>query len=76
MCIRDRDKDRYHLSIQGQYQYFVGNESIIVDPGTLMWLNNKKPHGTVNLGDNTRITFVFDVPHGNSLIFNFKKSSS
>jgi len=61
-----QDKDRYHLSIQGQYQYFVGNESIIVDSGTLMWFNNKIPHGTVNLGDETRITFVFDVPHGNS----------
>ena len=59
-----QDKDRYHLSIQGQYKYFVGNESIVVDPGTLLWFNNKIPHGTVNLGDVTRITFVFDAPHG------------
>ena len=58
------DKDRYHLSIQGQYKYFVGNESVVVDPGTLLWFNNKMPHGTVNLGSETRITFVFDVPHG------------
>ena len=58
------DKDRYHLSIQGKYKYFVGNEDIIVDAGTLLWFNNKIPHGTVNLGDETRITFVFDVPHG------------
>jgi hypothetical protein len=58
------DKDRYHLSIQGQYQYFVGNEQVVVDVGTLLWFNNKMPHGTVNLGDETRITFVFDVPHG------------
>jgi hypothetical protein len=56
-------RDRYHLSIQGQYQYFVGNESAIIEPGTLFWFNNKLPHGTVNLGDETRITFVFDVPH-------------
>jgi hypothetical protein len=55
-------KDRYHLSIQGRYQYFVGNESIIVEPGTLFWFNNKLPHGTVNIGDEVRITFVFDVP--------------
>ena len=55
-------KDRYHLSIQGRYQYFVGNESIIVEPGTLFWFNNKLPHGTVNIGDEARITFVFDVP--------------
>ena len=59
-----QDKDRYHLSIQGQYKYVVGNEHVIVDPGTLLWFNNKIPHGTVNLGDVTRITFVFDVPHG------------
>jgi len=58
------DKDRYHLSIQGQYKYFVGDESVVVDPGTLLWFNNKIPHGTVNLGSETRITFVFDVPHG------------
>ena len=57
------DKDRYHLSITGQYQYFVGEESIVVDPGTLLWFNNKMPHGTVNTGDVTRIIFVFDVPH-------------
>ena len=50
------DKDRYHLSIQGQYKYFVGNEDVIVDAGTLLWFNNKMPHGTVNLGDETRIT--------------------
>ena len=56
-------RDRYHLSIAGQYQYFVGNESVIIDPGTLLWFNNKEPHGTVNLGEETRITFVFDMPH-------------
>ena len=56
-------RDRYHLSIQGRYQYFVGNENMIIEPGTLFWFNNKLPHGTVNLGDCARITFVFDVPH-------------
>ena len=59
-------RDRYHISIAGQYQYFVGNESIIVDAGTLFWFNNKMPHGAVNLGEETRITFVFDMPHGQS----------
>lgn len=27
----------------------------------LVWFNNKLPHGTENLGDDIRITFVFDV---------------
>ena len=56
-------KDRYHLSIQGRYEYFVGDESVIVEPGTLLWFNNKELHGTLNVGDVDRITFVFDVPH-------------
>lgn len=56
-------RDRYHLSIQGTYRYFVGDESVVVEPGTLLWFNNKLMHGTENIGDCTRITFVFDVPH-------------
>ena len=56
-------RDRYHLSIQGRYEYTVGDESVIVEPGTLLWFNNKLPHGTKNIGDEVRITFVFDVPH-------------
>ena len=56
-------RDRYHISIQGTYQYFCGGETAIIEPGTLFWFNNKLPHGTVNLGDVDRITFVFDVPH-------------
>ena len=56
-------KDRYHLSIQGKYEYSVGDEVVIIEPGTLFWFNNKLPHKAVNIGDNVRITFVFDVPH-------------
>ena len=54
-------RDRYHLSIQGKYKYHVGDEEIIIEPGMLVWFNNKLPHGTENLGDEVRITFVFDV---------------
>lgn len=56
-------RDRYHLSIQGRYIYTVGDESVTVEPGTLLWFNNKLPHGTENIGDCVRVTFVFDVPH-------------
>ena len=59
-------KDRYHLSILGRYEYTVGGEKVIVEPGTLLWFNNKLPHGTKNIGDSTRVTFVFDVPHHKS----------
>lgn len=54
-------RDRYHLAIQGKYKYFVGDEEVIVEPGMLIWFNNKLLHGTENLGDVVRITFVFDV---------------
>lgn len=54
-------RDRYHLSIQGKYKYHVGDEEVVIEPGMLVWFNNKLPHGTENLGDDVRITFVFDV---------------
>ena len=56
-------RDRYHLSIQGTYDYTVGDETVRVEPGTLLWFNNKLMHGTKNVGDVVRITFVFDVKH-------------
>lgn len=56
-------KDRYHLSIQGEYEYTVGDEDVIIEPGTFFWFNNKLPHKSINIGNNVRITFVFDVPH-------------
>jgi hypothetical protein len=40
----------------------VGDDHYDVEPGTLLWFNNKLKHGTENIGDCTRITFVFDVP--------------
>ncbi len=56
-------RDRYHLAIQGTYDYTVGGETVRVNPGDLIWFNNKLSHGTKNVGDVVRITFVFDVPH-------------
>lgn len=56
-------RDRYHLAIQGTYDYTVGDETVRVEPGTLLWFNNKLEHGAKNVGDCVRITFVFDVPH-------------
>jgi hypothetical protein len=57
------NKDRYHLSIQGTYEYVVGDEKIIVEPGTLFWFNNKLEHSAKNIGTIDRIVLVFDVPH-------------
>lgn len=56
-------KDRYHVSLQGKYRYCVGDECHVIEPGTFFWFNNKIPHDAENVGDNERITFVFDTPH-------------
>ena len=56
-------RDRYHLSIQGTYKYHVGDEEIVISPGMLVWFDNKAPHGTENVGDEVRVTFVFDVKY-------------
>jgi len=55
------NKDRYHLSIAGRYKYTVDGEEAIIEPGTFFWFDNKKMHSSENIGEETRVTFVFDV---------------
>ena len=55
------NKDRYHLSIQGRYKYNVDGQEAVIEPGTFFWFDNKKMHSSENIGDEVRITFVFDV---------------
>jgi len=57
------DKDRYHLSLAGTYEYTVGDEVMIVEPGTFFWFHNKIPHGAVNISEVDRVSLVWDVPH-------------
>lgn len=52
---------RYHLCLAGQYRYDVGDECIVVTPGTLFTFNNNVEHGALNLKDEDRITLMFDV---------------
>ena len=56
-------RDRYHLSLQGTYEYSCGDEMHVIEPGTFFWFNNKIKHMAFNNSDIERITFVFDVPH-------------
>ena len=61
------NKDRYHLAISGKYLYTVWDddgtkEEIVIEPGTFFWFDNKKNHGAINISDEVRIAFVFDVP--------------
>lgn len=56
-------RDRFHLSLQGEYAYDVEGETYLIKPGTFFWFNNKKYHQAKNVSNVDRITFVFDVPH-------------
>jgi hypothetical protein len=61
------NKDRYHLSISGRYQYTVYDadgtvDRAIIEPGTLFWFNNKLDHESENIANEPRIAFIFDVP--------------
>ena len=55
-------RDRYHLSLQGTYEYTVGDEMHVIEPSTFFWFDNKIHHSAYNCGDVDRLTFVFDVP--------------
>ncbi len=55
-------RDRYHFSLQGEYEYWVDGEIYLIKPGTFFWFDNKKPHSAYNCSDVDRITFVFDLP--------------
>ena len=56
-----KNTQRFHLCIQGEYIYRVGEESLHVKPGTLFTFDNDVLHGTQNVKDCDRITLVFDI---------------
>jgi len=66
------NKDRYHLSISGTYEYTVWDdgeddntkEVVNIEPGTFFWFDNKKNHMAKNTSNGDRIAFIFDVPKG------------
>lgn len=60
-----KTKDRFHLSIYGEYDYTVGSTTVNIQPGTFFAFNNKTLHSAINTGNTTRITFVFDSPYEN-----------
>lgn len=59
-------RDRYHLCINGRYQYTVDGETAVIEPGTLFWFNNKLVHSSRNLENIDRISIIFDVKNENS----------
>lgn len=58
---RSYRKNRFHFSIQGTYKYYVADEEITITPGTLFWFDNKQLHWAENVGENDRISVIFDI---------------
>ena len=54
-------KDRFHLVLQGTYQYVVNRESRSWQAGDLFWFDNKQEHYSNNIGKVDRIAIIFDV---------------
>lgn len=56
-----RARNRFHLVLQGEYEYEVGDEKIVAKPGMLFRFNNQLMHRAVNLTAGDRISIIFDV---------------
>ena len=55
-----RYRDRYHLCLSGSYAYSVLNLTKIINKGELMKFNNKLTHWSEQLGEEPRISIIFD----------------
>lgn len=58
------NKDRFALCVQSPYKMVVGSVSKRINPGEVIWFDNKQPHEAINIGTKDRIAIVFDVPRG------------
>ena len=56
-----RARNRYHLVLSGEYNYFVNDEVLHARPGMLFWFNNDLIHYSQNISREDRIAVVFDV---------------
>ena len=52
--------NRFHLVLQGEYQYTVNEETLEYKEGELWWFDNKKLHKLYNHGNEDRIAMIFD----------------
>ena len=58
-------RDRFHLVLQGIYQYNVGEETAIFSKGELWFFENQVEHDSKNIGSVDRISVIFDVLDSN-----------
>jgi hypothetical protein len=55
-----KERDRYHLCLDGSYAYTVLDRTETISKGTLFKFNNKCVHSAVNISDVPRICLIFD----------------
>jgi len=55
-----RNRKRYHLCLEGEYDYHVLDQKETICAGTLFHFNNDYPHWAINKGKVPRISIVFD----------------
>jgi hypothetical protein len=56
-----RKRDRFHLVVQGMYEYIVGEERDIFSAGDLFWFDSQSMHETLNIGTQDRIVIIFEI---------------
>lgn len=56
------NKNRFTLCLQSHYKLTVGDVTTKVNPGEVIWFDNKQPHEAVNVSTKERIAVIFDVP--------------
>lgn len=56
-----RKRDRFHLVIQGMYDYNVDGVSDVFSEGDFFWFDSQKTHHTKNIGTEDRIVVIFDI---------------
>jgi hypothetical protein len=54
-------RDRFHLTVRGEYTYRVGDETATFKTGELWWFENTIEHEAHNISSINRISLIFDV---------------
>ena len=56
-----KNKKRYHLCLDGTYNISVLDKSYIMNPGSLIYVDNKLPNMRQQFGNTPRISIIFDL---------------
>ena len=59
------DKDRFHMVLNGYYDFTVSDETQRFNAGELWWFDNQQMHHVVNATPIVRVCLIFDVKGSN-----------